>query len=642
MAGHVRTVIPSILRNFVVCGDRPAMNGRNYNDHAPSTGLVSAIFSALSARFTGRRSRSPVALALGGFRKPQNWLNPATFILLMLAAVLLAGCGAALAPLQEAAPAPPVTPLPAIVATLDLAPPGEQIVDALLDRAANRLYVSDSSPALHVLDATTYEQRSTWPAGGLLTLDATSQRLYLAPGSRYMPADEEAAIAIFDAQAEHLLEQRLPGRLIAVDEAGGRLFVGEPYTFDLQQADPGVRIYDAVTLEQTGVIPQSGAPAYNPLRDELLIAAYTLYTANPDSGQVTGELLSELREEAGFLWCNSCRWVDDVRVLASDGLVAVNVQAHSPQGAGSVSPPLFYDAATMERLTQPAEPGLLQADCGNGAMLAGSVDGRLLLNRRYVRYVVYDNLLVTDAQGRELRWWDGVRASFVNPATGQAYLSNGWVLDVATSTPVGQWPLMICIYQYDSSAGLLFGSDDRRHPGALLVMAGQGGEGAPLPPEPVSPPDGWEARALRSPGDTGDLLFVIGQDWEDAGALYRSTDGGDAWVRLRAGLPAPGDQLRLGLYFSPAFEDDGALYAWAVRDEYEGHGVLRSTDRGDTWRPLWNGLPHLRVDAMDFSPDFANDHTLEVRASYYRIDSSESGKSVFRSTDGGNAWVRIQ
>ena len=198
---------------------------------------------------------------------------------------------------------------------------------------------------------------------------------------------------------------------------------------------------------------------------------------------MTGELLPELREEAGFLWCNGCRWVDGARVLADEGLIAVDVQAHSPQGAGPVSPPIFYAAATLERLTDPAEPGLIQADCGNGAMLAGPVDGRLLLNRRYERYVIFNNLLMTDAEGREMAWWDGVRASFVNPATGQAYLSNGRVLDIGTSTPVGQWPVM-CIYQYDPAAGLLFGRDERRGANALLVVAEQGGEGAPLPPEP--------------------------------------------------------------------------------------------------------------------------------------------------------------
>ena len=564
------------------------------------------------------------------------------FLFALLLALLLAGCGTALAPLEEAAPPPSAMPLPAVVATLDLVPAGEQIVDVLLDRAANRLYVSDSSPALYVLDATTYERLSAWPVGGLLTLDAPGGRLYLAPGSGYVPPGQNVAIAIFDTRAERLLPQRLPGRALAVDEAGGRLFVGEPYTFDLQQTDPGVRIYDAATLEQTGVIPQSGAPVYNPLRDEVLIAAYTLYTANPKSGQVTGELLPELREEAPFLWCNGCRWVDEVRMLADEELIAVDVQAHSPQGAGPVSPPIFYDATTLERLTEPAEPGLLQADCGNSAMLAGPVNGRLLLNRRYERYVVFNNLLMTDLAGNEMGWWDGVRAVFVNPVTGQTYLSNGWVLDVATGTPVGQWPAMTCIYQYDPSAGLLFGRDDRRLPGALLVMAEQGGENASLSPEPVPPPDGWEERALRAPGDGGELLFVIGQAWEDAGALYRSADGGVSWVRLRAGLPEPGDQLRLGFYFSPAFKADDTLYVWAVRGEYEGHGVLRSTDRGDTWRPLWNGLSHLRVDAIDFSPNFANDRTLEAHASYYRIDSGESGESRFRSVDGGETWSQLE
>jgi hypothetical protein len=46
------------------------------------------------------------------------------------------------------------------------------------------------------------------------------------------------------------------------------------------------------------------------------------------------------------------------------------------------------------------------------------------------------------------------------------------------------------------------------------------------------------------------------------------------------------------------------------------------------------------VDAIDFSPDFVGDRTLEARARFYRIDSGESGDSRFHSTDGGDSWIQ--
>jgi len=42
---------------------------------------------------------------------------------------------------------------------------------------------------------------------------------------------------------------------------------------------PGVRIIDATSLQTLATIPQAGTPVYNPARDELLIVAYTVYTA---------------------------------------------------------------------------------------------------------------------------------------------------------------------------------------------------------------------------------------------------------------------------------------------------------------------------------------------------------------------------
>ena len=58
-------------------------------------------------------------------------------------------------------------------------------------------------------------------------------------------------------------------------------------------------------------------------------------------------------------------------------------------------------------------------------------------------------------------------------------------------------------------------------------------------------------------------------------AIYKSTDAGANWTVLKGGLPT-GDVGRIGMDISPANPD--VLYA-----TIEGHGLYRSSDRGESW-----------------------------------------------------------
>lgn len=63
------------------------------------------------------------------------------------------------------------------------------------------------------------------------------------------------------------------------------------------------------------------------------------------------------------------------------------------------------------------------------------------------------------------------------------------------------------------------------------------------------------------------------------GAVYKSTDGGNTWAKLRSGLP-PGDLGRIGLSISPA--NTNVVYATVEATGTLG-GIFRSNDRGATW-----------------------------------------------------------
>ena len=62
-------------------------------------------------------------------------------------------------------------------------------------------------------------------------------------------------------------------------------------------------------------------------------------------------------------------------------------------------------------------------------------------------------------------------------------------------------------------------------------------------------------------------------------AIYKSTDAGASWNRVRAGLPT-GDMGRIGLAISPV--DSNVVYATIESGDRKG-GIFRSNDRGGSW-----------------------------------------------------------
>ncbi len=530
------------------------------------------------------------------------------------------------------APAVPGSALPRLVANVPLAPEGATLDDLRYDRTLGRLYVTDTAAQLHILDAATFTPITTLPLGGNLELDERNGRLYVY--QPFVREGEEPAIHVIDTAT--LAEVGvLRGGAIAVDAERNRLFVGDPYTYSTPDDAQGVRIVDGATLAEIRVIDQPGAPVYNPERNEVLIVAYTVYTADPETGEVTGDLFPELTDldQIGFLWCNSCRWADGAWYVPGQGMIAIDINAHcAGKGCGVVTPPRWYSAATMEPVAAAAAPEL-QADCGSAVTASGPVGDRYYRNRIYDRYVVYTNLHVDDLAGQPVTWRDGLSTEFVNANTGQGYLFDGRVIDLATLAPVGQWPAA-CVLGYDSERGLLFGKRE----GSLYVIDERGGPVPQVEPPADQPlPDAWITGVHASPAFAVDSTLLAEAE---TGAIYRSTDAGASWVRLRGGLPDDEYQT-LTVAFSPNYGSDRTLYATGYRGEYWGQGVWRSIDGGDSWQPLWNNLTHLRGEALYFDADFAQSQTLVVQAEFYDVTEQVSGNSYHQSTDGGLTWTLV-
>jgi hypothetical protein len=148
-----------------------------------------------------------------------------------------------------------------------------------------------------------------------------------------------------------------------------------------------------------------------------------------------------------------------------------------------------------------------------------------------------------------------------------------------------------------------------------------------LPPEPLVLTN-TVSSILPSPdyANDGTLLATIN------GWPARSRNKGDTWQRLRGGLPEFGEyRPTVALAFSPAFADDGRLFAGIALGETHGEGVYCSEDGGDTWRVCSSGLGDLRVYRVQPSPE-AQDRTLLAYA------RTPQGDALYRSTDEGEHW----
>lgn len=115
--------------------------------------------------------------------------------------------------------------------------------------------------------------------------------------------------------------------------------------------------------------------------------------------------------------------------------------------------------------------------------------------------------------------------------------------------------------------------------------------------------------------------------------IYRSTDGGDTWDELTNGLPSGPDVGRIGIGISPSNPE--ILYSIYADKTGYFEGVYKTTDGGDTWLPTNDGalnsmyssygwwFGRIRVDPVN--PDIV-----------YGI-----GFDLYQSVNGGNSWSNI-
>ncbi|MDX2184857.1 MAG: glycosyl hydrolase [Gemmatimonadaceae bacterium] len=145
--------------------------------------------------------------------------------------------------------------------------------------------------------------------------------------------------------------------------------------------------------------------------------------------------------------------------------------------------------------------------------------------------------------------------------------------------------------------------------------------------------------AVRVHPQNPDVIYVAAQGdrWKGSAdrGVYRSTDGGATWTLVLKGLNEFSGANDLSMdatnprILYAAFWDHQRV-PWNVRSGGPGSGLWKSTDGGDTWTRLTEGLPSL-MGKIGVSVSPANPDRV-----YAIVEAMRGG--LYRSDDAGRSW----
>ncbi len=150
---------------------------------------------------------------------------------------------------------------------------------------------------------------------------------------------------------------------------------------------------------------------------------------------------------------------------------------------------------------------------------------------------------------------------------------------------------------------------------------------------PYVPPEQAEDSAIQDPHRVVRCPAAPDTMWmQHHAGMYRSTDAGAHWTRLRP----PCDDFGFAVAVHPR-DDETAWFVPAIKDEVRmpRDGALcvsRTRDGGQTWQVLREGLP--QRDAYDL----IYRHCLDVDASGERLAMGSTTGALWLSDTGGESW----
>lgn len=160
------------------------------------------------------------------------------------------------------------------------------------------------------------------------------------------------------------------------------------------------------------------------------------------------------------------------------------------------------------------------------------------------------------------------------------------------------------------------------------------------------------SRVLVNPKNSDDVcVCAIGHLWGYTGdrGLFRTKDGGKTWNKKTNGLPNDGKTGCTDLVRDS--KNPNILYAafyhrlrkpWNFYSGGENGGIYKSTDGGETWKKLTNGLPNGPTGRIGLALYEKNPNILMAIVEAKKSDTlAVPGSGIYRSENGGQTWTYV-
>jgi len=417
---------------------------------------------------------------------------------------------------------------------------------------------------------------------------------------------------------------------VAIDRQRKQLYVGAP---------EGVAVFDLDSLQPIGDIPIV-APPYGgtPLVDEntgtVFVIHNGVYVIRPATLNSTERLSST------FPSTGDPAYAVDAALGADHHWLYVSLNNGIP-GSNNGNTLSIYDYLSGTVVYQDDERSIM-------SLVTDESSGRAFVARSRLNAQSVAALTVEQYTVKPLWRLNGIAGSLqVDPQRGRVYIADAQrpnprliALDAATGTWLGDVPLprAYTLVALDAKADQLYLLS---RDGRLLVMSGHG-----APALATALPAMQSSAALTgtvvwiapSPDFANDhtlfaalepISYSRGLLGGYAGQLMVSTDGGSTWSGVAGGLPP--HLLVNALAFSPDFARDRTLFAALLTPGNSGGGLYVSNDAGRSWRPTMSGLSDTVIAEVVVAPGFPVNRT---------VFALTSSSGLFRSTEGGATWQR--
>lgn len=160
------------------------------------------------------------------------------------------------------------------------------------------------------------------------------------------------------------------------------------------------------------------------------------------------------------------------------------------------------------------------------------------------------------------------------------------------------------------------------------------------------------ARVLTHPTNPN-IVYVaaVGHLWGYSGirGLFKTTDGGKTWVKLKRGLPQDNKTGCTDIIVDP--QNPNILYAafyhrlrqpWTFHSGGEGGGIYKSINGGKSWKKLRIGLPKDPTGRIGLAISQQNPEVVMAIVEAEKTgDLKKPGSGVYRSVNRGKSWEYI-